>query len=221
VARKQPTLVRDECQPPAVPEFDRGLLHRHPPFGGDIIAAWRSDDTATGVMRSNSSNVPRGTEESLAVRHTSWRRRGLPHCALSLRRDERESPMLRWNMRLIFCGLAAVAVGLAGGWTLFAVLPGKTSTPTTQTTMVTRAVAPKVSEPVPSVAAPAAEPEPAAPAARPEPAPIPVPTAEPAPSASTAPSTAPAAGERTKEVTRVRGKQRVMRRDDDDDDEDD
>ena len=128
--------------------------------------------------------------------------------------------MLRSNMRLIFRGLAAVAVGLAGGWTLFAVLPGKTSAPTTQTTVVTRAVAPKVSEPVPSVAAPAAEPEPAAPAARPEPAPIPVPTAEPAPSASTAPSTAPAAGERTKEVTRVRGKQRVMRRDDDDDDDD-
>ena len=211
MARKQSTLVRDECQPPAVPEFDGALLHRHPPFGGDIhcVGSHR-------LMQSISSNVPRGTGETLAVRHTSWRRRELPH-STPLWRDERESPMLRSNMRLIFRGLAAVAVGLAGGWTLFAVLPGKTSAPTTQTTAVTRAVVPKASEPVPSVTVPAAEPEPAAPAAKPEPAPARI--AEPPPSASTAPPTAPAAGERTKEVARVRGKQRPLRRDDDDDDD--
>jgi len=39
VAHKQPTLVRDECQPPAVAEFDGALLHRHPPSGGDRAAA--------------------------------------------------------------------------------------------------------------------------------------------------------------------------------------
>jgi hypothetical protein len=176
------------------------------------------DSRRRRTMRSISPNVPCGTGEIPAARHTSWGRRDLPHCALPLWRDERESPMFRSNMRLIFCGLAVIAVGLAGGWTLSAVVPGKTSAPTTQTSVVTRAVVPKASEPVPSAAAPTAEPEPAAPAARPEPAPLPVPMAEPAPSASTAPPTAPAAGERTKEVARVRGRQRVLRRDDDDDD---
>jgi hypothetical protein len=120
--------------------------------------------------------------------------------------------MLRTNMRLIFRGLAAVAIGLACGWTLFAILPGKSSTPTTQTAAVTQSAFPKA-----RVAVPAAEPEPVAPSAKPEPTPARI--AEPPPSASTAPPTAPAAGERTKEVVRVRGKQRVSRRDDDDDDD--
>jgi hypothetical protein len=141
-------------------------------------------------------------------------------CALSVWREEKESPMLRSNLRLIFPGLAAVTAGLACGWALFSVLPGKTAAPTTQTAAVTRAVAPKVTEPVPSATVPAAEPEPAVPAARPDPAPLPAPAAEPAPSASTAPAAAPSAGERTREVARVRGKQRVARRGDDDDDDD-
>ena len=34
MAHKQPTLVRVECQPPAVAEFDGALLHRHPPVRG-------------------------------------------------------------------------------------------------------------------------------------------------------------------------------------------
>src|SRR6185503_2046196 len=133
---------------------------------------------------------------------------------------KKESPMLRSNLRLIFPGLAAVTAGLACGWALFAVLPGKTSAPTMQTAAITPAVAPKVTAPVPSATVPAAEPEPAVPAARPDPAPLPAPAAEPAPSASTAPAAAPSAGERTREVARVRGKQRVARRGDDDDDDD-
>jgi len=141
-------------------------------------------------------------------------------CALSVWREEKESPMLRSNLRLIFPGLAAVTAGLACGWALFAALPGKTAAPTTQTAAITPAVAPKVIAPVPSATVPAAEPEPAVPAARPDPAPLPAPAAEPAPSASTAPAAAPSAGERTREVARVRGKQRVARRGDDDDDDD-
>ena len=72
MAHKQPTLVRVECQPPAVAEFDGALLHRHPPSGGGRAAG-------AVAMRLISSNVPCGTGETPAVRHTSRRRRDLPN----------------------------------------------------------------------------------------------------------------------------------------------
>jgi hypothetical protein len=66
-----------------------------------------------------------------------------------------------------------------------------------------------------SVPCAVAEPDFAAPAAKPELAPAPVRMAEPAPPAH-APAAAPAAGERTKEVVRVKGNRRAMRDNDDD-----
>jgi hypothetical protein len=73
VAHKQPTLVRDEYQPPAVVEFDGGFASSASPN--------RGRDCAQSPPRrdSISPSVPCGTGEIPAVRHTSRRRRGLPH----------------------------------------------------------------------------------------------------------------------------------------------
>ena len=73
MAHKQPTLVRDECQPPAVAEFDGGFASSASPNRGRDCAA------VAAATRLISSNVPCGTGETPAVRHTSRRRRGLPH----------------------------------------------------------------------------------------------------------------------------------------------
>ena len=73
MAHKQPTLVRDEYQPPAVVEFDGGFASSASPN--------RGRDCAQSPPRrdSISPSVPCGTGEIPAVRHTSRRRRGLPH----------------------------------------------------------------------------------------------------------------------------------------------
>ena len=90
--------------------------------------------------------------------------------------------MLRSNIRLILGGLAALALGLAGGWALLAVAVEEPSAPAMQTSAVTRAIATDSREPSPAVAAPSPNSEPSAPAAKLEPAsptPTPIRVVEP------------------------------------------
>ena len=139
--------------------------------------------------------------------------------------------MLRSNIRLILGGLAALALGLAGGWALLAVSFDESSAPTMQTSAVTRAVATDSREPSPAVAAPSPDSEPSAPAAKLEPAspaPTPIRVVEPVPrapivvatDATRRPAAAPTAGKHTKVSMRVSAKRRVQLRDEDDDDDD-
>ena len=190
------------------------LLHRHPPIGGEI--ARRSPPRRDSI----SPSVPCGTGEIPAVRHTSRRRRGLPHLrAFCLARGKGKS-----DATLEFAVDLPRPRSRHGGtcmWLGAVCRPARQDRGTDDADRRDHAGRrSKGHRAGPPATVPAAEPEPAVPAARPDPAPLPAPAAEPAPSASTAPPAAPTAGERTKEVARVRGKQRVARRDDDDDDDD-
>jgi hypothetical protein len=138
--------------------------------------------------------------------------------------------MLRSNIRLILGGVAALALGLAGGWALLAVAFEEPAAPAMQTSAVTRAIATDSREPSPAVATPSPDSEPSAPAAKLEPAsptPTPIRVAEPVPrapfvvatDATPRPAVAPTAGKHTKVSMRVSAKRRVQLRDDDDDDD--
>jgi hypothetical protein len=143
--------------------------------------------------------------------------------------------MLRSNIRLIYGGLGAVALGLAGGWGVLALTFQETSALTKQAA-IARPAAPDIArEPAPGVATPAPDPAPAETAVRPlhvapapariaERAPPPSPNADaaPAPNPVRSPAIAPTAGKPTKVSEHVPGKRRVsLRRCDDDDDDDD
>jgi hypothetical protein len=143
--------------------------------------------------------------------------------------------MLRSNLRLIFGGLGAVAVGLAVGWAVLAVTLQETSALTKQAAIARPAVPDIAREPTPAVATPAPDPAPAETAVKPAPAapapariaeraPPPSPNADaaPAPTAVRSPALAPTAGKPTKVSAPILGKRRVpLRRCDDDDDDDD
>ena len=143
--------------------------------------------------------------------------------------------MLRLNPRLIFGGLGAVALGLAGGWGVLALTFQETSALTKQAAIARPAVPDITRQPAPVVATPAPDPEPAETAAKPAPVPPapariaertppPSPNADaaPAPTPVRSPAIAPTAGKPTKVSEHVPGKRRVpLRRCDDDDDDDD
>jgi hypothetical protein len=146
--------------------------------------------------------------------------------------------MLRSNIRLIFGGLGAVALGLAGGWGVLALTFQETSALTKQAAIARPAVPDITREPAPAVATPAPDPAPAETAVKPAPvAPAPariaertsppsivgVPNADavPTPSSVRSPSIAPTAGKPTKVSAHVPGKRRVPVRPCDDDDDDD
>ena len=142
--------------------------------------------------------------------------------------------MLRSNTRLIFGGLGAVAIGLAGGWAVLVMTFHETSALTRQAAIV-RAAVPDVRERTPPLATPTPDPEPET-SARPEPvSPAPARIAERTPPVPAAPSSnadaAPApvrapgvgssAGKPTKVAEGIDEKRRVrLRRVDDDDDDD-
>jgi hypothetical protein len=147
--------------------------------------------------------------------------------------------MLRSNIRLIFGGLGAVALGLAGGWAVLALTFQETSALTKQAAIARPAVPVIAREPAPAVATPAPDPAPAEAEVKPAPAaPAPARIAErapppsivrapnadaaPAPTPVRSPAIAPTAGKPTKVSARVVGKRRVpvSLRDDDDDDDD-
>ena len=141
--------------------------------------------------------------------------------------------MLRSNIRLIFGGLGAVALGLAGGWGVLALTFQETSALTKQAAMARPAVPNSTREPAPAVATPAPDPAPAETAVKPAPvapapariaerAPPPSPNADaaPAPTPVRSPAIAPAAGKPTKVSAHIPGKRRARLCDDDDDDDD-
>jgi hypothetical protein len=114
--------------------------------------------------------------------------------------------MLR-NLRLIFGGLAALAVGIIGGWTVSAMLPVEASAPRVAPSVQISIPAPSVVETVPPAGAPAARPDP-------DPVgPAPTRTAEAPP---VAPHASPADAVPSKLRLRV-----GLRHDADEDDEDD
>src|SRR5262245_45183817 len=142
--------------------------------------------------------------------------------------------MLRSNIRLVFGGLGAVAIGLAGGWAVLALTFQETSALTRQAAIARPAV-PDARERTAPVATPAPDSEPAEIAIKPEPAggapkrsaertpPVP---AAPSPNADAAPSPArsPMPSSSTDKPTKVAAPADVKRRvplrhrDDDDDD---
>jgi hypothetical protein len=146
--------------------------------------------------------------------------------------------MLRSNIRLIFGGLGAVALGLAGGWGVLALTFQETSALTKQAAIARPAVPDIAREPAPTVATPAPDPAPAETAIKPAPVPpAPVRSAERAPPPSTvrapnadaapaptpvrSPAIAPAAGKPNTVSAHISGKRRVPVRLRDDDDDDD
>jgi hypothetical protein len=142
--------------------------------------------------------------------------------------------MLRANIRLIFGGLGAVAIGLSGGWGLLVLTFPLTSASNKQAAIV-RAAVPDVRERTPPLATAPPDPapetvartEPVSPApARiaertpPQPA-APSPNADAAPAPVRSPGVGPSAAKPTKVAEGIDEKRRVRPRRVDDDDDDD
>lgn len=134
------------------------------------------------------SGVPRGTAERVG---SGYRRSDT--AAIAALTSRKANPMLRPNIRLALGGVAAVAVGIVGGWTLLAARPVQASSPAVETARIPVTTASSsADEAAPPTRAPAQtaaqKPTPAAPPARTAEAPPPAPPA-PAPDAAPADDT--------------------------------